>query len=122
MRTKKIGLAVLAIVVVVIIALELEWRINEVKDLTISSPSGHYIATVRKIYFGEIPVGNEVYIRPKWMPLLGTGSRLAFAGYCPMQIEWKNDKELQILCPKPEGVPRIRSNVWSVKITYDGSF
>lgn len=115
MRTKKIGLLFLACIVIVLTAMELHWRRGKFKQIE-SSPSGHRVAAARAIYDG---LGTEVLIWPSGMRWPGIGAFRAFSAPCAGKIAWKNDGELQIICPNPEGNPIIRSPTWSVTIVYD---
>lgn len=118
MRTIKIGLLFLACTAIVVTAMELHWRRGKFKQIE-SSPSVHRVAVMRTFYYGSTPLGMEVFIWPSWMRWPGIGAFRAFSAPCAGKIAWKNDGELEVICPNPEGYPIIHSPVWNVTIDYD---
>ena len=118
MRAVKLILLILVGATIFFLAMELHWKRSKFIQVA-SSDSGHRIAAARTIYYGSLPIGTEIFIWPTWMPWPSIGAVRAFTGPCSGQFIWQNNRELKITCPRPEGWPLIKAQVWGVGVTYD---
>ena len=107
----------LGIVVILTVSLgyEVSWRNYQVHEL-VPSPTGLYIARVGNGFFGYPSYETEVYVWPKWAPVPSLIATQVLDAPCSVKLEWKGDHELRIICPHPEGAPRVKNHPWAVKI------
>ena len=94
---------------------EVSWRNYRVREL-VPSPTGLYIARVGNGFFGSPAYETEVYVWPKWAPAPSLIATPVLFATCSVKLEWKGDHELRIICPDPEGAPRVKKHPWEINI------
>lgn len=118
MWLKRITLAIVVIVAVASLYCEVSWRNYQVRKL-VPSPTGLYIARMGNSFFGYREYETEIYVWPTWAPIPSLMATHLLDAPCAATIEWKGDHELHIICPSPEGAPRVKDHPWAIKIVLE---
>ncbi|WP_175016864.1 hypothetical protein [Massilia sp. YMA4] len=100
---------------VVLIGYEIGWRYHRVQQVK-PSPSGRYTAQVSSTLFENPSYERGVYLWPRWAPMPSLMATKILDAPCTVTLEWKGDNELYLICPAPEGSPRLEAHPWSVKV------
>ena len=109
----------LGCIAAVLIVFELHWHSYDVRAVA-SSPSGYYTAKVSTHFYSGEPWGTKVHLWPKWAPIPSLFATQVFDAPCQAVIAWKSERDLEILCPNPEGQPQVHIYPWAVEVSVKG--
>lgn len=118
MWLKRIAKTIVLILTFISLYHEVSWRNYRVRAL-VPSPTGLYMARVGNGFFGYPSFEREVYIWPKWAPIPSLTATHLIVAPCDVTLEWQGDHELHIICPSPEGAPRVKDHPWAVKVVLE---
>jgi hypothetical protein len=106
-----------------IVVWEVLWRLDHPLPGDLSAASGgSYVAQQRTLPEGsELPYGQGVFVRHRYVPLWAT-SKLVFAAYCKpeMALAWPTSDHLAISCVVAEGQVTQFPTPSGITVTHDG--